>query len=81
MSQMRSVKSKGQETLIQYFLSRNGSPHMPSGYHLEPTVQGGCFMDTSGTSPKGAHNSITKFHNQFPTIGSKNINLNKHRRD
>jgi len=29
----------------------------------------------------GAHNSIAKLHNQFITIGSKNINLNKHRRD
>lgn len=33
---LQSKKSKGQETLFKRFLSCNGSPHMPSDYHLEP---------------------------------------------
>ncbi len=65
----------------KHLLSRNSSPPMPSDLHLEPKVQGGCFTDTLGTSIIGAHTSITKVHNHFLIIGSKNIDLNKHRRD
>jgi len=48
---------------------------------LNLKVQGGRLPDASGASAWDAHNSITMVSNQFSKNGSKNMDLNKHRRE